>query len=83
MLSAGAHSFNLPDILVDAVTGKDMYRRRGGVKYALAEYSLQKHLVRCRIKNFPEALFDGAARSAVFLVPAWLRVYIYKLALRT
>ena len=82
MLYAGARTMNVDQILVDAVTGQDMYRRRGGLKSAQAEIKLQSHLLRCGLKTRPQALFDGVARSLVFIMPAGLRALIYKVILR-
>ena len=82
MIKNGAHCLNLSDILVDAVTGRDMYRRRGGLKYAFSEVDLQAHLVSCGLKTLPKAVFDGFARSTVFLMPSWMREFFYMHALR-
>lgn len=82
MLQAGARVENLTDILVDAVTGRDMYRRRGGKRYALAEIQLQRHLVRCGLKSAPLAIFHGLARAIVFLLPSAVRTQFYRHALR-
>lgn len=82
MMRAGARCENLPEVLVDAVTGEEMYRRRGGLKYAVAEIRLQRHLRSVGLKSAVQATFDGLARAAVFLMPAALRAFIYKHALR-
>jgi glycosyltransferase involved in cell wall biosynthesis len=83
MLSQGAAVGNLPDILVHAVTGASMYRRRGGTRYALAEIDLQRYLVQCGVKSKYRALIDGMARATVFLLPASARGLIYGKVLRT
>lgn len=82
MIQAGACCENLPEILVDALTGEDMYRRRGGLKYAVAEIRLQRHLYHTGLKSAVQATFDGLARGAVFLMPVALRAFIYRWALR-
>ncbi|PFG62070.1 glycosyl transferase family 2 [Thioclava sp. ES.031] len=82
LLKAGARVENLPEILVDATTGHDMYRRRGGTRYALAEFQLQQHLVRCGLKSWPYAIVHGLARSIIFLLPAPARAQFYRLVLR-
>jgi glycosyltransferase involved in cell wall biosynthesis len=83
MISVGAHTLNLPDILVLDTTGRDMYRRRGGLRYALAEISLQRHLVRTRLKSPYAALTQGLGRAFVFLLPSALRGWIYEKVLRS
>lgn len=82
LIKAGAICSNLSDILVDAFAGQEMYARRGGVKYALAEIALQKHLVKSNIKSSFRAVVDGILRSAVFLLPGVIRGFIYKKILR-
>lgn len=82
LIKSGANCANLPDILVDATTGKEMYRRRGGLKYALTEISLQKHLLDTKVKSLFEALYDGVVRGSVFLMPSAIRAVLYTMLLR-
>lgn len=82
-ISNGAHTLNLSDILVFATTGKEMYRRRGGIRYALAEISLQRHLVRTRLKSPYLAFIHGLGRAFVFVLPAAVRAWVYEKILRT
>ena len=82
MLASGARALNLPDILVLATAGREMYRRRGGLRYALAEIALQRHLVRNGLKSPPAALLQGLARSIVFIFPSFIRGWIYEKILR-
>ena len=82
MIKHGASTANTPEILVEATTGRDMYRRRGGWKYAVSEIALQTHLVNCGIKGKFEAFVHGIARASVFLVSQHLRGWIYENLLR-
>jgi glycosyltransferase involved in cell wall biosynthesis len=82
MLAAGARSANMPNILVRATTGRDMYRRRGGFRYAMAEIALQKHLVNIRLKPKYMAILHGLGRSAIFIMPSAIRGLIYEKILR-
>lgn len=82
MLVNNARAFNIETPLVTATAGKDMFRRRGGMKYALAEVKLQKHLVNLGLKSMLSGVFDGFMRAAVFLMPAKLRELIYLTFLR-
>ncbi len=82
LLSKGCRVCNLDDVLVDATAGKDMFKRRGGLRYAIAEFDLQHHLMRCGLKTPFEALVDGILRSAVFLAPTTLRQFVYLKFLR-
>jgi glycosyltransferase involved in cell wall biosynthesis len=83
MISVGAQTLNLSDILVHATTGREMYRRRGGLRYALAEISLQRYLVRARLKSSSMALMQGLSRAFIFLLPSSIRGWIYEKILRT
>jgi glycosyltransferase involved in cell wall biosynthesis len=73
---------NIPQVLVHATAGRDMYARRGGWKYAKAEWEMQKLLVESGLKGIGRGLFDGLLRSAIFLMPASFRAYIYRHFLR-
>jgi glycosyltransferase involved in cell wall biosynthesis len=82
MVKAGARCANLPDVLVHATAGKDMYRRRGGLRYVLAERDIQNLLVGLGLKSQLRGLIDGIARSIVFFAPVLLRRLIYETVLR-
>lgn len=73
---------NTAEILVDATTDKDLYRRRGGVRYAKAEFELQRFLNAYGIKSKGKAFLDGTIRAAVFLAPSRIRATIYSYLLR-
>lgn len=83
MLHEGATTLNLADVLVHATAGHDLYRRRGGWRYARSELEMQRHLVKCRLKTPFFALLDGLLRGAVFMSPAFLRGWIYMNLLRS
>ncbi len=82
MIKRGARCINLDDVLVDAQTGNDMYKRRGGKRYALAEIKLQKYLYKAGLKSAPLALFDVFSRATIFLAPTFLRKFVYTNILR-
>lgn len=82
MLHRGAVTTNLNEALVYANTGHEMYKRRGGWRYACAEIQLQHYLVDCGVKGPFLALLHGVARGLVFLMPATWRGWIYKCFLR-
>ncbi len=83
MISSGAVCSNIPEVLVRATAGQEMYKRRGGIKYAMAEYHLQKMLVSCRLKNGFQAISDGCLRAIIFLLPVKFREFIYISLLRS
>lgn len=82
MIKHGARTANTLDILVEATTGRNMYKRRGGWRYANAEIELQRHLVMCGIKRGIPAFFHGIARASIFLMPQLFRGWIYERLLR-
>lgn len=82
MLAAGARVANLSEVLVHATAGMGMYRRRGGWKYAAAEWNMQHILVECRLKNRLQAIRDGVLRATIFLMPSSIRGWIYLKKLR-
>jgi glycosyltransferase involved in cell wall biosynthesis len=82
MVKAGACCANFPEVLVHAAGGQDMYRRRGGVRYVLAERDIQNLLVRLGFKSHLQGVLEGLARSSVFISPVFLRRFIYETMLR-
>ena len=82
MIKHGAHTANISNILVNATTGNDMYRRRGGMRYAKAEIDLQRHLVKCEVKGRFAAFIHGGARAFIFLMPQLIRGWVYEHWLR-
>ena len=82
MVKAGARCANLPEVLVHATAGKDLYRRRGGLRYVLAERDIQNLMVQLGLKSQLRGLIDGVARSSVFIAPVFLRKLIYEMVLR-
>jgi glycosyltransferase involved in cell wall biosynthesis len=73
---------NINDILVHASGGIDMFRRRGGWRYAKSEKQIQLLLVKCGLKSRWRSLIDGSLRAVFFLIPARAREYLYTQFLR-
>jgi glycosyltransferase involved in cell wall biosynthesis len=82
VIARGARCRNLRDVLVKVSAGKEMYRRRGGLRYLASEWRLQAHLMRQGRQSLPAALLIGGARSLIFALPSWLRGHVYLWALR-
>lgn len=82
LLARGCKVCNLDVVLVDATAGTEMFQRRGGLRYAMAEVDLQRHLVRCKLKSHASAIVDGVLRSIVFIAPNKVREYVYLKFLR-
>ena len=77
MISQGCRCRNLPDITVTAMTGTDFYARRGGFRYARAEYDLQRFLYKCHVKPLWMAGLDILLRGGAFILPEKIRKRIY------
>lgn len=79
MLIAGCKFANLPDTLVYVRVGKDMYARRGGIRYFKSEAKIQGFMLGNGVISFPRYLFNVTARLAVqVLMPNWLRGFIFQ-----
>lgn len=83
MLASGARMVNTEEVLVRATAGRDLMRRRGGLRYARAEIALQRYLVRCGLKGKVQAVIDGLSRAFIFALPIFLRSWIYRNFLRS
>lgn len=82
LFQLGAKAYNLQTVLVHATAGRDMYKRRGGWRYAKAEYEMQKILVNTGLKHPLRAALDGCLRGSVYLLPDVVRGLIYEKLLR-
>ncbi len=82
MLAQGAKSANIDSPLVIASAGRDMFKRRGGVKYALAEIELQRHLIKLGLKSSYMGFIHGVLRSTIFVMPSKMREIFYLKFLR-
>lgn len=79
----GVGMMNLPEVLVHATTGADMYRRRGGWRYIRSEFAMQRAMVSLGLKRPASACLHGLARGLVFALPGWARGILYRRLLRT
>lgn len=65
MMLAGCKFANLPETLVYVRVGKDMYARRGGIKYFKSEAKIQKYMWDNGIIPFSRYVFNVFARLCV------------------
>ena len=72
---------SLDEILVHVNGGHSLYRRRKGLKNALAESKLQLLLYQCKIKPLSLAVFHLILRTTFLLLPSKIveKIYIDKL----
>lgn len=79
MMIAGCKFANLPDTLVNVRVGKDMYARRGSLKYFKSEAKLQKYMWDNGFISFPQYTFNVLVRLCVqVLMPNWLRGFLFQ-----
>lgn len=81
-LRAKARICNIDEDLVLARAGLAMYRRRRGLKSALAELRLQRLLIQEGVSSLPQALLWGGLRFAALLLPGVLLGFVYERVLR-
>lgn len=83
MLHKGMKMENINETLVYARTGKEMYKRRGGVKYLLKSIRIQKAFFQMGFISLGRMLTNCCIRSLVSIAPYKLRAGIYEKKLRT
>lgn len=77
MINNGCKIINIPRILAQVRIGEDMFKRRGGVSYVSAEYSLQRRFVEIGFTTSMRALFNFIIRSIPRVLPSQIRRRIY------
>ena len=79
MALAGMKFQNVDETLVYARVGKEMYQRRGGVKYFKSEAKLQGFMLKNKIISLPTYVINVAKRLVVqVLLPNKLRGWVFK-----
>lgn len=70
---------NISDNIVNVRVGKEMYQRRGGIKYFKSEASLQKYMLKNKIISLPTYIVNVGKRLIVqVLLPNKLRGWVFK-----
>lgn len=79
MMLVGCKFANLPDTLVHVRVGKDMYARRGGIKYFKSETRIQKFMLNNKMISLPRFVFNVFARIIIqIIIPNKLRGFIFQ-----
>lgn len=73
---------NIPECLVYARTGKEMYARRGGIRYVMQEIRLQKEFKNLGFINLYTFIKNIVIRVPIRLIPNKFREWIYLKTLR-
>ena len=70
---------NVKDVLVNVRVGKEMYQRRGGLKYFESEAKLQSYMLKHKIISFSRYVVNVSERLILqVLMPNRLRGYIFQ-----
>ena len=84
VLKSGFKIANLPDVLVNVRSGKDMYARRGGWKYFKSDTAILKWKLDNGFLSHSRFFYNYMARFGVqVLMPNSLRACIFKKLLRS
>lgn len=79
LMIAGCAFANLHDTLVNVRVGKEMYQRRGGMKYYKSEKDIQKFMFQNSLISYPRYCVNVMIRFIIQVaMPNWLRGFIFK-----
>ncbi len=79
MAQAGMTFANIDAVLVNVRVGKEMYSRRGGLRYFKSEAKLQKYMLDTHVINLPTYLSNISKRLIVqVLLPNKVRGWVFK-----
>jgi glycosyltransferase involved in cell wall biosynthesis len=79
MYLEGYNFYNLPDILVDVRINEEFYGRRGGLKYFLSEFKLQRIMYKNSIISLYQFIFNSTVRFALqVILTDNIRGFIFK-----
>ena len=82
MLLNGAKFYNIQESLLYFRSSSDMFKRRGGIKYACTEARFQWHIHKLGFISLPKTCMNIAIRFGARIVPNEVRGWIYKNLLR-
>lgn len=82
MLQKGYKAANIPEILVNVRADKDMFARRGGIKYIKQEIKFENNLLNDKFINSFEYVSNLVIRISIRLIPNSVRKIVYSKLLR-
>jgi hypothetical protein len=82
LIKNGCIFYNIQESLLFYRMGNDMYKRRGGFKYAIDEYKLQMLFYKRNMINLPVVIKNILIRSFARILPNIIRKFIYQNYLR-
>lgn len=79
LAQAGQKFHNHQESFVNVRVGKEMYQRRGGMKYFKSEAKLQKYMWNHGLISLPKYIYNVAIRFGVQVaMPNWLRGWVFQ-----
>lgn len=82
MMANGANFYNIQESLLLFRISLDVYKRRGGWKYAVNEYLLRKEMLNMNFISTIDFILEVPLRFVVRVIPPVVRKYVYKYLLR-
>lgn len=82
MLKNGAIFYNIQESLLYFRTSTDMFKRRGGWKYAMLEYHFQRMMLDMDMISYKQFFLNVMTRFPVRIAPNRVRSWLYKRVLR-
>lgn len=74
---------NIPEILVYARAGGEMFKRRGGIQYLKKDIELQSKFIKMGFISYSQFIKNVSVRLIVRLLPNFIRGIVYKKTLRS
>ncbi len=82
MLDSGCIGYNLPEPVLYMRSGREMYKRRGGLKYVSAALKFRKKMYNERFCGLFDFLYACTAHIISGIIPGRLRMILYSRLLR-
>lgn len=82
MLKKGCKAYNIQQPILYMRAGKEMYDRRGGIKYAAAALKFRKRAYSEGLCGLGDFIYTSTAHTAMALVPGKVRIFLYSKFLR-
>lgn len=82
MLKNGTIAKNLPEVLVFARAGREMFKRRGGYKYLKDSIHARRTIYKVGFNSYADYFISVAGQIFVSIVPNKMRAFIYTKFLR-
>lgn len=82
MINVGCKCLNINECLSYVRVSKDLYKRRGGMKYLKSVLKFKKELYKSGFYSFKDYAISSISHTIVCLMPGTLRQFVYKKLLR-